>query len=260
MWLPEDAKVRPGVAGFVRVAHASDGERVHQGQLLFELEDPARIAEMSVLEARVRELEVEHAVEAFGDRVKAEIVAEQLATAREMLQRERDRTARLEVVSPTDGTLVVPGGAVLEGRYVHQGEELAVVVQGGAATVRAVVEQPDIALVRERPGPVQVQLADHVGQVLPARLAREVPAARYLLPSKVLGSEGGGQIPVEPGDSRGLKVTRKVFQVELQLADSVRAGAGQRVHVLFRHGTEPLLWQWTRRLQQVFLRRFAVGV
>ena len=60
---------------------------------------------------------------------------------------------------------------------------------------------------------------------------------------------------MEPDDRRGLKVTRKVFQVEIELpAGAPDAGIGQRVHVRFSHGEEPLARQWGRRLEQLFMR------
>jgi len=257
VWLPEDATVRTAARGFVRVAHVAPGDRVHAGQLLFELEDPLLDAELEVLRARISELEVRKAVEAFRDRVKAGIIDEQLATVRKELAREHERAARLAVRSPGEGFLVIPGGGDPLGRYVRQGDELATVVDRGSLEVRAVVAQQDIALVRERLASVQVRFAHRPGQILPARLVREVPSANFLLPSAVLGTRGGGAIPVDPGDRRGLKVARKLFQVELALPGTAPAAdVGQRVHVRFGHGEEPLAWQWGRRLEQMFLRGF----
>jgi len=257
VWLPDDAKVRPGTSGFVRVAHATSGMRVRKGDVLFELEDPLRDAQVEVLRARLSELEVQKAVEAFRDRVKAGIIAQQILSARTELEQELERVARLTVHSPADGTLVLGPGAEPVGRFVRQGEELGVVLDRAGLSVRAVVEQSDIALVRERLETVEVRLANHTDRTLAARLVREVPAADFLLPSPVLGSQGGGRIPVEPGDKRGLQVTRKVFQVELALPEEApAANVGQRVHVRFGHGAEPLAWQWGRRLEQMFLRGF----
>ncbi len=258
VWLPEDAQVRAGAQGFVRATHARPGDRVRRGQVLFELEDPLREAQRKVLEARLAELQVERAVNAFHDRVKAGIIDDQIREVRAELERESELAGRLVVRSPADGHLVWPGGEDPVGRYVRQGDELAVVLDREGLSVRAVVEQPDIALVRERLESVQVRFADRVDRTLAARLVREVPAAHYMLPSRVLGTDGGGRIPVEPSDARGLKVTRKVFQVELELPGAPLADVGQRVHVRFGHGAEPLAWQWGRRLEQVFLRGLGV--
>jgi putative peptide zinc metalloprotease protein len=259
VWLPENAKVRSAAQGFVRAAKVTAGARVREGQVLFELDDPLLDAQMAVLEARISELEVRKAVEAFQDRVKASIIEQQLDTVRAELERERERAAHLIVRSPADGFLVMSDTGDPVGRFVRKGGEMATVVDHDSLNVRAVVEQSDITLVRERLANIQVRFADRRGETLQARLVREVPAAHYKLPSKVLGSDGGGSIPVEPGDRRGLKVSRKVFQVELALPDTTLATiVGQRVHVRFDHGEEPLALQWGRRLEQIFLRGFGV--
>lgn len=257
VWLADDAGVRAAASGFVRRAAVDEGRRVRAGQLLFALEDPVRDAELEVLTARLRELQVEAAVEAFRDRVRAAIVEERIRVVRAEVEREQQRAAGLEVRSPIDGILVYPDGIDPVGRFVRQGEVLAVVVSRAGLSVRAVVEQPDIALVRERLRSVQVRFADRPERTLDARLMREVPAADFRLPSRVLGNVGGGRIPVKPGDDSGLEVSRRIFQVELALPEGMPlVDVGQRVHVRFGHGEEPLAWQWSRRLEQVFLRRF----
>ena len=160
-----------------------------------------------------------------------------------------------------NGILNFPAGAEPIGRYVEKGEELALVIEQTELNVRAVVEQADIALIRDHFNHVQIRLPGRLDEVWTARLLREVPAANYLLPSKVLGERGGGRIPIESGDERGLKTTRKVFQVELALPEqAVEAPIGQRVFVRFDHDPEPLVRQVGRRVRQLFLRSFGSSV
>jgi putative peptide zinc metalloprotease protein len=94
---------------------------------------------------------------------------------------------------------------------------------------------------------------------LPARLAREIPAATDRLPFRALGSGGGGRIGVDSRDRSGLHALERVFQFELALPGSALAyRPGTRVHVRFRHPDEPLAHQWYRDLRQLFLARFQV--
>jgi putative peptide zinc metalloprotease protein len=60
-------------------------------------------------------------------------------------------------------------------------------------------------------------------------------------------------------DEDGLKSIDNVFQFELKLADATQVDHfGQRVHVRFDHGAEPLAAQWGRSLRQLFMREFGV--
>ena len=86
-------------------------------------------------------------------------------------------------------------------------------------SVRAVVGQADIQLIREHLHGIEVRFADELDSSYQADLVAEVPAANYLLPSRVLGAHGGGAIEIEAGDKRGLKTTEKVFQIELAISN-----------------------------------------
>jgi putative peptide zinc metalloprotease protein len=95
--------------------------------------------------------------------------------------------------------------------------------------------------------------------VVPARIRRVVPTASETLPSSALGSAGGGRVPVDPRDERGLSAVEKLFVVELELEGAPRvANLGGRVHVRFDHGLRPIALQWLRELRQLFLSRLDV--
>jgi putative peptide zinc metalloprotease protein len=147
----------------------------------------------------------------------------------------------------------------MEGRFVRKGELLAHVLALPTFTVRAILPQADIDLVRTRTRRVELRLADRIPDVLPATVTRVVPGASDRLPAPALGIGGGGDVGVDPTDPEGLKATESVFQVDLRLPP--QAGAltvGGRVYLRFDHGTEPLALQWHRRLRQLFLARFHV--
>ena len=76
---------------------------------------------------------------------------------------------------------------------------------------------------------------------------------------RVLGTAGGGSIPVNPADPQGLETLTKTFQFEIRLP--IQKGnirIGERVYALFDYGYEPLALQWFRSLRQLFLRQFHV--
>ena len=126
-------------------------------------------------------------------------------------------------------------------------------------TIRTVVTQDDIGLVRKLTQSVQVRLADNIKTLYDANIIREVPAASDTLPSPALGYMGGGLIPVDPSSGQGDKAYEPVFQIELELPAQANArNLGERVYVRFDFGSEPLALQWFRLARQLFLRQFSV--
>ena len=112
---------------------------------------------------------------------------------------------------------------------------------------------------RQRTRSVAVRLAERPERVLAARVQREVPSASNRLPTRALGSAGGGSFAVDPQDEDGLLALETVFQFDLALpADTRVEQIGGRVHVLFEHGSEPLGRRSYRALRRLFLRRFGV--
>src|SRR3989442_15523591 len=66
--------------------------------------------------------------------------------------------------------------------------------------------------VRYRTQEVKVRLAERIPETVPAVVKREVPGATERLPSMALGSQGGGQIAIDPRDTHGVTALQKGFQ------------------------------------------------
>jgi len=259
VWVPDEALVRVDTEGFIERLAAPPGGRVTPGALLVVLQNRELAARAAVLEARVRELRARYAAERVGDTVRAQIIDEELRYTVKELARARERLAGLQLHARTEGTFVIPQPESLGGRFVKKGELLAYVLDLGRLTVRAVVRQDAIDLVRQQRRGVEVRLAERLSETYPARLRREVPGAREALPSPALGSAGGGKVVVDPRDPQGVTAAGKVFQVDLDLpSPSGLVDVGGRVYVRFDHGYAPLARQWYLQLRQLFLARFDV--
>jgi putative peptide zinc metalloprotease protein len=259
IWLPESALVRAGTDGFVRRLLVEPGRAVTIGEALIESEEITLEAELAVLRARVAELEATLAGERFIDRAKAEITATELAHARTELASATERAHRLIARSRGDGTFAVLKPQDLPGRFMRQGQEIGYVLPARAHIVRATIGQDDIDLIRHRLSGVRVRLAARLGEMLPARIVREVPGGHEDLPSKALGMTGGGTLPIDPRDPQGKKTYNRVFQVDLELpAEAALMGAfGSRAYVRFDLHWEPIGLQMWRRTRQLLLSRLS---
>ena len=259
VWLPEDAHVRAEADGFVINVYATLNSWVRRGDRLLETEHRSLQAEVEVLSAKFAEVAARHAAELRSDRVQANIIADEMRTVEADLNRAREQLGSLMIRAPADGVFIVSGALDLDGRFVRQGEVVGYVVERASQRVRTVVSQNDLARVRLGTTAVRVTFVDRPWETLSAHITREVPSAQYLLPSPVLGTQGGGRIAVEPSDERGVKATDKVFQIELEVPDYNRdALFGERVYVRFDHGKEPLADQSLRFFRQLLLSRFNV--
>jgi putative peptide zinc metalloprotease protein len=259
IWVPDEALVRAAVPGFVDTIVAQPGQRVRRGEPLFTLRDEALVARVAEVEAQRRELLARYDGHVGTDRVKAQIVADELRYVERDLAESRRRVAELTVVAGTDGAFVVAVPEDLPGRYVKRGELVGYVMELGTITVRSVVPQSDIDLVRYQTRAVHVRLAEQLDDSVPGVVRRVVPGATENLPAMALGAEGGGKLAIDPRHDRGAQALERVFQVDVELAQSARyVNVGGRAFLRFDHGRATLAEQWSRRLRQLFLSKFDV--
>ncbi len=259
VWLPEDAFVRAGADGFIERIVVQPGTRVQAGDVLVTCRNPELSTRLRVLNAQLQELEARRREQAPTDRVKTEMLEEEIRYTTRARDEAQARVHRLVIRSQRTGVFVAPTVQDLPGRYLHQGDLVAHVVDIDTLTVRAIVDQWDIDLVRHHLQDVQVRLSERVGDIISAQLQRVAPAAVKELPSAALGAEGGGQLPMDPKDTKGLTAMQRVFLVDLVMADDAHViNAGGRVHVRFSHEPLPLSEQWTRYFRQLFITRFNV--
>jgi len=256
VWLPEQARIRTGTNCFVKAILTPRDTVVEKGQPLVSCDDPGLRAKVKELQAKQQEYKARLDAERVKDLVQAEILQEDLASTRAELARAEERLAQLVIRAQVAGTFVVPRYDDLEGRYLPQGEVLAYVIDPKLVRVRAVVDQAAIGLVRKHTEHIDLRLFSEVGEIIPANIHHEVPAATDQLPSAALSAQFGGPFQVEPGDEQYLHTLQKVFQLDLLPAAYLPVNViGTRVKVRFSHGNEPVGFRVYRLIRQLLLRK-----
>jgi putative peptide zinc metalloprotease protein len=256
VWLPEKAQLRAATAGFIVKLIAQDGAHVQPGQLIAVLDDPTLSSRQRDLQGQYDALRAEHYETFLSDPMKAKNADEAMQKVGAELARVEEKLSQLEVRAQLAGTLVMPKQQDLPGTFMKQGELLGYVFSPDEVRVRAVVDENDIAQVREHTVGVEVLLAECAWQQLHARLSGETPAATHTLPSAALGDRAGGKRITDPGDKNGVQTLQPVFLVDLKLPHDATRRVGGRAWVHFDHGAAPLAMQWGRRMQQLFLKHF----
>ena len=259
VWVPEQGEVHAAGNGFVATLHAAPNAHLQAGDAVLELSEPTLLANFTAQQARVRQLEIRATAQVGEDRVEAAVTREMLEHERHALDDLRTRLGELVTSADAAGRFVLAKAEDLPGRYVKRGELLGYVLGPSLRTVRVVVNQDDVGLLREATGAIEVKIMDRPQETFGARLVREVPGARERLPSKALSTEGGGSHVVDTRDPDGLTTLVKVFQFDIELPpDLPGLRFGTRVLVRFRHPPEPLALQAARRIRQLFLSRLHV--
>lgn len=257
--LPEQSVIRAGTDFEVVEVLAQVEHMVEKGTPLIKGADPFLKAEIKIIRASLQEQLAAYNAQPLYERVRRKMLQEEIQRIKADLHQAEEKLNKLLVRSPTRGKFILIDHLKLPGRFVRQGELLGYIVAEHRPTIRAVVNQADIGLIREKVTGVHVRLAELMEKSLDANIERIIPAADLKLPSAALGTAGGGNIPVDPGDPEGLRALESLFQIDISLPQEVKEPhIGSRVYIRFEHGRKPLVMQWYRSLRQLFLGKFYV--
>lgn len=256
VWLPEDALVRPAVAGFVDEVMVADGDLVVPGTLLVRLANEPLLQELATVQAKLLQMQIERDERFASDALRSELAGDELA--RLVAQREelQARVAALDLRAAVRGRAVIPR-QLLPGRHVEQGETIGQVLPPGEPLVRALVGNDDIDAVRAQPGAITVALARTDGATARAQLVGAIPRASTALPSAALGEDADGPIATDAADASGHTAREPRFALDLRLLPgAAEAPVGSRALVTFDHGRTHLAALLAQFVRRAFLRHF----
>ncbi|GGO80203.1 hypothetical protein GCM10011348_16390 [Marinobacterium nitratireducens] len=256
VWVPEEASLRTETDGTVAEVLAAPNSFVRSGTPLIRLEDPLLHTDIRILEAERRELEARLQAARQNDQVQVRMIQEQLRRTAAALELLQERAARLVLVARNDGIFTVQAPEDLPGRYFPRGTPLAHVIGERQTLIQTLIDQSAIELVRDHTRQVDVRFVQHIETALPAQVTRDTPAAVDNVPPQALALVDGGRIALDPEDPQRKRLLERMFRLELKLQQSPPDGViGERVHIRFDHGAQPLLPRLVRSLRQLFLAR-----
>ena len=254
VWMPDEAKVRAGVEGFVDEILVADGSQVKRGQALIRLRNDALGIRKKISQTQLATLKARYYAAVGHDSAEADQLREGMDTVKGELAHVNKEIDELIIHSPVDGKLVIPRPEDQPGTLVAKGTTLGYVFTEQDIRLRAVIPQNNAQLVRDRTQSVSVRMADHLLQVFKGELDRAVPSATTTLPSAALAYAGGGSILTDPSDKDGLRALEPVFIIDVRVPGSQLERVGGRAWLRFDHGTTSLISQWTLLWEQLFLQ------
>jgi putative peptide zinc metalloprotease protein len=258
VWAPAGADLRAGAEGNLTDLLAAPGATVAAGSPVARFADPVLDARVTLLRTQLHEVELRYTAAEQADRVQAQMLLQQKAYFQSELDEMTTRRRMLDMTAPVAGRFLVNMPKDLDGKFVRRGELIGYMLDDNAATVRVIVPQSEIELVRDDTSGIDLRFASRPMKVLHvAQISREVPTATRQLPSVALSTVGGGPIAIDPADDQHLRALEVVFQMDVKLPEgTLDHRIGERVYVRFQHGNRTLAWRISRTARQLFLRRF----
>jgi len=259
IWMPEDAQLRAETDGIAGPVLLDPSHHIEEGTAIIEIEDLSLNTEVTVLFAKLKELNTQFRSEFDENYIKAKKVKEEMFVIAEELKYAQKKQKAMTIRAGKTGSLLIPNADDLPGSFIRQGDIIGYVIDDAQPTVRAVVKQTNIGQIQKYVSNVKVRLVNKPEQIYSATIKRQTPEASNTLPSAALSTLNGGKIQIDTDDTEQLTTQEKVFHIDLEYtAQTLAPEIGQRVYVRFEHGSEPLAQQWYRSLRQVFLRQFNV--
>lgn len=239
--LPENALIRAESEGIVTAVQADNGIHVRAGTPLLTLENLPLQTKLEVLHAKQKELRARQKAVILNDRTQSAIFNGELDILETEISEVRNKIQNLTIKSPLSGILSLPLAIDLPGRFITKGEVIGHIVDLTTVNAQVIIPQTEINRIRHNTKVVKVKVNSQPGETLTAKIVREVPLASNQLPSKILGSQAGGDIIVDARDEHGVQALSNVFQLDISLPLKASGNyLGQRVSVRFIHSSEPL--------------------
>ncbi len=258
LWLPEESYLRIKSDGIVKRVVLPSNSSVVQGDILIECYDPLLETKVRILSSQLREYTFRHHAISLTDPVEAKIISEQIQDLKQQISSYSEQLDNMTVHSPTDGLFILPTSNDIPGRFLRQGDLVGYILRK-SNTVRIAVPERQVDLIRKNSNNVELRSISKATEIYRGKIIRELPGATNILPSKILGAEGGGSFSIDPLDTTGSRTLHKMFQFDIRLeAPLTTTAVGKRILVRFDHGYEPIFFRLYRAAKQLFLKKLNV--
>jgi putative peptide zinc metalloprotease protein len=233
-----------------------DGDFVRKGQVLLVLENKPLETQLAVLDAHVRQIEVERmqatAVSANQGQMKQMELQKTLEQRQLLLQ----QVEKLVLRAPIDGELIAPNlGNKLNQFVGRDNKEVLRVENIHNQYVEAILPQEDYQLLDEESDRLssntETRMVSDIAHPIKAQSVSLFRAAILTPPSASLTPAGGGQAQLDQTERGEPKYAVPQFQTRVVLDDAGNYITGQRAYVRFKLAKRPLIWQWGRRFWQL---------
>ncbi|UTW03636.1 peptidase M50 [Amphritea atlantica] len=243
---------------FVEKLHKPSGAIVHKGDLLISCTNPQLRKEQVVLQQQFIETSAERQG-VWNDPVQLKIYDDQLSRLSSELEENETRLTSLQLYAQADGIWSLRNPADLPGMFIRRGDLIGHVITDKNVSIRGMVPETDIELVREKSETVVALQTSDLNTELTPQSWFVFPAATKEAVSGILTETAGGTIIMDPSSTAETpQALRRYFIVALEFEHFPTVYVEERIHLKFEHPPEAIIYRLYRIVRRTFLEYFSV--
>jgi putative peptide zinc metalloprotease protein len=209
--------MRARTPGFVEQVPIEHGQQVRRHDLLARLHNDAYLEDIATTSANLRASRIRTDAYRIDDPARARQEQVQARVHQRALLHAHKKLEELEVRAPAAGRIVDCLETTDAGRYVPEGDPIAMIVSG-AWQIRTILSEEQIAATRPQPGDkVQFRAAAAVSRTIEGRIEKVSPAGSKTVRDLALTHLGGGDIAVDPSTHAAAE---PYFEITINLQDA----------------------------------------
>ncbi len=216
---PAYQELKAKTAGTITQLHVNNHDLVSQGDAILNLANPQLVADLKVSKAELQEYIAQYRNTQFRDKAIALSWQEKIKLQRKKVTELSNNINDLKLTAANEGEVILNNFDDLAGTYVQRGDTIGHIVNNATLTVSAIISQAKLESIRDHLNTINIMFYSHPGKVFTASVVTIKPAAYSQLPSRFLGSSGGGDIVVDARDPNGKTALTPFFIVELEVRD-----------------------------------------
>ncbi len=241
---------------FIRNIRSTPGSFVKQGELLLSCDNRELKTALLVLQQQLAEA-VAQRQGGWDDPVNLKIYDDELARLKSEIQEAETRIASLEIYAKADGMWSLNKPTDLSGKFIKRGELIGHILADERVTVRGMIPEADIKLVRDHTETLVAYKASDLHQQWSPADWKVFPSTTKQVVSQVLTEAGGGTIMLSPAEAEPTTLL-PYFLVLTEFEHLPRVRVDERVFLKFEHPPEALVYRTYRLLRRTFLTYFDV--
>jgi len=242
---------------FVEKLHKQPGEIIYKTDLLLICENRQLRTELEVLQQQFAEASSQRQG-VWNDPVQLKIYDDELSRLDSELKESQARLKSLSLYSQADGILSVRNPADLPGSFLKRGDLIGYVIKNKNISVRGMIPESDIELIRERTTSIHALQTSNLSTVLTPVSWSVFPAATKEPVSEILTEAAGGSIIMDPSSTDTPRSLRRYFVIALEFEYFPSTYVEERIYIQFEHPPEAIIYRLYRLIRRTFLEYFDV--
>ena len=242
---------------FIETIHKQAGDTVSKGDLLLSCENRQLRTEQYVLQEQYEEAKAQRQG-VWDDPVQLKIYDDELLRLESELKESQSRLKSLMIYAHADGEWALKNADDLFGTFVKRGDLIGYVISNKDITVRGMIPEADIELVREHVVSIHALAASDLTSVLIPTSSTVFPAATKQPVSEILTEAAGGSVIMDPSATDSPESLRKYFLIALEFDSLPVTYVEERIYLQFEHPPEAVFYRTYRLVRRTFLEYFDV--